>query len=224
MTKDDILTRVGKRLGDTSSDFLSEVLDPIFDDVMAELALKECIRSLHRVATFTFDEGVTDYSTSDKITGSANVYPRHVLDLKVPGWGYPGGILNRKRDEDWDIIRMSRGVTLSGTPEMWRLYPNERQFQIWPAPEADDCTDDVEALYIAPPTVLTSASELTELHAEHVPGIVAGMVWYGLPFQDETLVDRQSAFAQWEMFIGELRRDAKRENGRPVRIKYRRNA
>lgn len=222
MTKNEILTAAGQRLGDASTTFLQDVLSPIFDQVLAELAANDCLNnSLRRTATYSFVADQRDYSTMT-ICGLAMDYPLEITKLLVPTWG-AGGFLRREEEYNFDRWRLtntdSDGNPVTGQPRIWRLYPNDRTLQVDPVPSAD-YEDAFEVLYLAPPTALGLSDPIAEIHAEHMPVIIAGMIRYGFVFQDETLgFDAQTAPQFFELGMLRMKARLQRESGRPKRMK-----
>ena len=224
MTKLELITRVGERLGDTSADFLT-ILGRVFEDVLAELAANDCIKSLRKTATFTFTANTMNYDTR-VITGlAAGHYPMDIISLRIPSWQYAAK-LERFSEADFDnwrsIYTDSVGVAIPGAPKGWRLYPNDQQLQVIPVPRAQDViTNGVEILYLKPPAALASGDTITEIRDEHIPALIAGMRKHGLVFQTETLQDLPDAIREFENWKIRMRGEAQRERGRAIRTRYR---
>lgn len=222
MTKDDVIAETARRLGDSSSSFLT-ILGTVFDRVLDELAGADCLRALSKVATFTFTLNTRDYSTRT-ITGlSAPQFPRDIKRILVPRWGPDEGRIHRVSEEQYHEFRLrstkSDGTNQASRPRVWTLQPNEQQISFDPAPDADSViTNAGEVYYLAHATSLSGATEISEVRQSHIPALIGGMLKHGLVFQDETLVDRPLAVQEWELFKQRMRADAHRERGRAVRM------
>lgn len=241
MLKSAVLFQVGQRLGDTTTANLA-VLSPIFDEVIRELSLHDAIRSVHKTNTFTFVVNQQNYNTSI-ITGlSASapyVYPIDIVRLLVPAWGagfgtwWPwagdgisvgNGILTRLSPEEFVQYRLlwtdRDGVNVANTPRAWTLYPNEQQLQICPVADSDHL-EDFEIEYLSPPTTLADGDDITEIHLEHIPVVLAGCLKYGAVFKNETQVDMAAATRDWEIGIIRMKTHAQRRRGMAYRTEYR---
>lgn len=239
MTKLEVLTQAGQRLGDTTTDFLA-ILAPIFDEVRRELALHDAIRPLRQTATGTFVVNQQNYPT-DTLTGmGTGVFPMDVVRLIVPAWGsgfgtwWPwygndtlsigNGILSRLSPEEFVAFRLlwtdSSGNNVANIPRAWTLYPNEQQLQICPVAD-DDHLDNFEVEFIAPPATLANGDTITDVHLEFIPVLIAGIIKYGAFFKNETNVDVGAATRDWEIGIIRMKTQAQRQRGRAYRSLYR---
>lgn len=227
MTKQEILSAISQRLGDSTSGFEDPILSNIFDQVIAEMASRDCIRSLRKTATFTFTDSVRGYDTQTLTGLTGTDWPMDFVSLIVPSWGPSYGMLLRKSEEEFLQWRLEHtdtdGNPVTSKPRIWCLTPNEQTLQVDPVPGADDVppTDGVEAIYIAPPTVLALGDDLTEIRREFIPVIIAGAVKYGARFQDETLNDVPQATRDFETGMLRMRGQAQRDRGRTYRSTYR---
>jgi len=225
MTKTELITEVGQRLGDTGANNLT-ILGNIFDQVMREIAARGGLKQLRKVHSSAWMTASTmNYNTQSVITAVAS--PDYILDIisiRVPAWG-DQGFLDRMRDSLFEKYRHvytdSTGTLINGQPFGWRLYPNETQLQIIPAPDATAATATAEILYLAPPTALSGGSNITELRQEHIPWLLAGCVKYGASFQDETRNDIPRYTAEFEVGLRRMVGEATRERGKSTRGIYR---
>lgn len=212
MTRTEIVTEAGRRLGDTSAGFLAE-LDKYFDFVLGDLAAAEAIGSLRRLANMTVTTG-RFYQTDSALGLSANVFPYEILSLRVWNWGPSGLIPRAGSDEEFERERAQSNGTETGRFRMWRLYPNNRVIEVYPAGSANEVGETVEVLYIAPPSIITGSAEITEVQFEDLETIVYGLQARGAQAKDETAPDIQVVTALYE--VGKRRMWGRRYN-RPVR-------
>lgn len=225
MTKQQILDEVGRRLGDTSSNFVTTVLSPIFDHMLDEMATNDAIQSLRKTATFAFTAGTTSYSTQT-ITGlTGQIYPLEVRKLLVPRWGTEG-LLERLEEQEFDKWRLhwtkTDGTVQQERPMFWRLYPNYQTLQVLPSPRSADATANaVEITYVAPSSVLLDTDNIAEIQRQHLHVVIAGMIKHGLVFQDETLTDAKTAYREFELGMQRMKNQQAREFPREFRTKYR---
>ena len=226
MTRTQLVGMVAERLGDSSTDFVADVLDGFFDRVLEEMATNDCLRSLRKVANFSFTAGDDTYSTRT-ITGLASPdFPVDLIRVMVPAWGSWAGMLTRLEEDAFLKFRLqyvdSTGALVTGQPAVWTLYPNEQQLYIAPAPAAEYViTNGVEVQYIAPPTAIASGADITEVRREHLSTIIYGMIAHGANFQDETLPDLASARPLFEAGMARMRAQNQKEPMRDHRIRYR---
>jgi hypothetical protein len=224
MTKNELVQRVARRLlmkGDT--DFETTVLEPIVDDVIRELAQRDAIGALRKSTTFNLVQSQQNYDTRT-ITGlSAPDYPAEIRRLIVYAWGWTEGRLVRRSDPEFERAMLEDGSTYEARPRIWRTYPNEQQLQVYPLPDADNDAAVVTIEYIAPPTVLGTATEISEIRDEDLPTIMAGVYRYGVAFQDETITDQRRADLLFEQGIQRMkaRRERARFAGRRRQVSYR---
>jgi hypothetical protein len=176
VTKDDIIQQVGRRLTSISST-LNTIVGEVFDFVLADLASRGAISALSKEATFTLGAaGVYQYNTRT-ITGlAAPHYPYRVQALLVPAWGYPDGVLVQVDKQTFDAAQL--GNTTYGRPRMWRIYPNETQLEMWPPVDAANAAASARVFYLAPPTSISGATEITEVRFEDLNTLVNGCLYW----------------------------------------------
>lgn len=224
MTKQDVLTEIGQRLGDTSSGFQG-VLAPIFDEVIRELSSHDAIATLRRTHTFNWVTNQRDYNTQFVTGLTGNDYPIDVIRFVVPAWGNQEGFIERVSELEFEGYRLantdSSGNPVLFRPAMWRIYPNQTNVQFDPVPDVYSTGFTVECFFLAPPTTLGLNDPIVEIRLEHIPFIIAGCVKYGLVFQDETIIDRNTAIQDFEMGIIRMKTQNQREKGRGSRTVYR---
>jgi len=209
MTRDEIVTEAARRLGDTSTSFLAEI-DKAFDFVLQDLAANECISALRKVnATQLVVLDQLDYDTL-LLTGSTTPdYPIELISLRVWAWS-PFSLLIKTNDRLFEANRSLDGEAIRGRPRMWRTYPNEATVQLWPRADGDNAGETLEALYVAPPTAISGATQLTEIRREHIEVIVNGLQSRNALFLDETITDPSIA---WQLYLaGRDRMFARRHN------------
>lgn len=225
MTKNDILEQIEERLGDSSAGFTT-ILGKVFDRVLEELAANECIGQLRKEASYQFTAGTTSYDAGTICglsAGPPQVYPIRVEKLHVPSWGFEGRLEKVEDEGKWDALIATYGATLSARPKWWRVYPNETQIQAFPVPTSDDTTASaLKVLHWAPPAALGVNDNIAEIRNENLHVIIAGCVWYGLVFQDETLVDKDRALVEWRTGMAMMKGQQRRARyGDVQRIRFR---
>lgn len=225
MTRSELITQVAERLGDTSTSFKDDVLSDFFDRVLEEMATNDCIRSLRKTTTATLTAGDSTYDTRTLTGMSAPDYPVDIIRLLIPALG-TSGMLTRLEEDDFLHHRLSYidsdGNLISGQPQVWCLYPNEQQLYISPAPSSDYVTSNsLEVHYIAPPTVIASGTEISEIRREHLTTVIYGMIAHGANFQDETLPDLRSARQMFEAAMYRMKVQNNKEPMRDKRVRYR---
>jgi len=224
MTKNEVLAEVGKRLGDDSANFLSDVLSPIYDETVFEMAANGCILTLRQTTTFSLVYNQRDYSLDAASGLGTDIFPIEVQKLIVPQWGV-AGILERKEERDFDAIRISHtdstGAAVPGQPRIWRIFPNETNLQVDPVPDAASAVS-CEITFIAPPTILADGDPVAEIRRQYIPVVIAGMMTHGLQFQDETvtnLFDGKTAPVFFEAGMARMKERSFAEPGRAKRVK-----
>lgn len=222
MTREELILLAATRLGDESTDFLED-LDPLFDDVLRDLAASDALLLLRKTAQFT---PVADQRTYDTrtITGlSSPDYPKRILSLVVANWSPWAVIDQADNNEQFERLRYSTDPTLSSRWRIWRLYPNETTLEVWPPADAaavDDAgANGAEILYEAPPTSLGDTDEIEEVRQEDLETLKWGIIARAAHFRDETLALADLALQHYER--GKARIWARTHNGRPGRIEPR---
>jgi hypothetical protein len=69
--------------------------------------------------------------------------------------------------------------------------------------------------YLKNPTSLASGDELEDIHIEDIPTVVNGLIYYGAPFRDESLMDVERAGALYQQ--GKLTMWGRTHNGQAGR-------
>ena len=221
MTKGEIITLAARKLGDTSAAFIADVVSPFLELVLLELASNESIEQVRKSVDFEVVSGQRGYSTRE-ITGQVAHSPMAIEQIMVYAWGPTHARVPRLDWEQFQALRVDGGETQTGMWQAWRLFPNSDNLEVYPPAGAAEAVDDndntvlAQVVYVASPRSYLDTQELPDIHAEDIPAIVAGMVKHGAPFGDETMVDAQMIFQQWEM--EKARMWGRRWNGRPGRI------
>jgi hypothetical protein len=225
VTKAEIAELAGKRLGDTSNDangFLP-ILREVLDQVIDELAANECIGSLRREASYQFTAATSTYNSGTACGLASGLYPTRIEKLRVPAWEVESEVVKIEDEELFDSYVAQYGPTYQNRPRWWRIYPNEQTIEVFPVPRSDDTTASaLKILYWAPPDVLEDADDIVEINRLNFHVIIAGLVWHGLPFQDETLMDRDRALMEWQSGMVAMRSQQQRARyGDIRRARYR---
>lgn len=200
MTRLEIVTAAGRRLGDTSSAFLT-ILDGFFDDVLRDLAQAECISEWMQENDFDLVEAQEDYSTLVITQLAGNVSPVKILRIWIPGAGGAGAPpLFRQADSDYEYEALRAGSSdAQGTPRLWRIWPNWTTVQLWPPVDAGNAGVNLgKVQFLSHPTAIASGAELTEVPTEDFETVVLGIVARGAPFRDETMGDVDQALQLYE--------------------------
>lgn len=220
MTKAEILNLAGLRLGDNSTAFVDTVLSPLFTLVLLDLASAECIELVKRTAEFEVVAGKRGYSLQE-ITGQTPHPIMRALQLRVYEWSSMQPEF--RPDQTFEEIRMSQGEAATGKWRAWRVFPNSRNLEVTPPAGADDAVNATTGLpvmaqltYIANPRSYGDDVDLTDLHAEDIPCIVAGLLKYGAPFGDQTMETLPSDMVEWETKKREMY--GRRWNGRAGQV------
>lgn len=220
-TKRDILAQAGRQLGDTSDNFRDDILGPAFDFVLAELAAWECIESVRRVHTFQIRAGVREYETRE-ICNLTPHYPADVLSLTVPTWGPLTGVIYKSAD-DRDFMRLKLQTSPPATPadqwRVWRLWPNHRILEVWPAAGTDFDGIDFETAFIAPWHAITLDDDVLDIQQEDMQCITLGIQTQGATFSEMLHQDRALLEMKYE---SAKKRMWGRRHVRPGRIHDRR--
>lgn len=226
MLKSDVLQECGSRLGDTSAGFLG-ILSKTFDFVVMELAQLDCIQALRKTGTFVFSSGtassgIANFSTRTIAGLASPLYPSAIHRLFVPAWASPLGLLQRQADDLFESYWLANGITYTGRPRIWRVYPNEQQLQVWPVADTDNTAATCLFEYSAPPTTLADGADVVEIQFVDIPTVLAGLYRHGVKFQDETIRDMQAAESMWGQGVAimKARRVKAQFTGRRVQIRY----
>lgn len=215
MTRDEIVAEAARRLGDTSTGFLAEV-DAAFDFVLGDLAAHEAISPLRRLANMTVTTG-RYYQTDTALGLGANVFPYEIFTLRVWAWSPDSLIPRAGSDEEFEQLRAAEGEDITGRFRLWRLYPNNRVIQVHPPGGAEEAGATCEVLYVAPPSIITGATELTEVQYEDLETIVYGLQARAATMKEETAGDMQIAEALY--VAGRQRMWGRRKNRRVRQIR-----
>lgn len=220
MTKAEILNLAGLRLGDNSAAFVDTILAPLFTLVLLDLASAECIELVKRTAEFEVIEDKRGYSLQE-ITGQTPHPVMRALQLRVYEWGsaqpkfWP--------DQRFEELRLGQGETATGKWQAWRVFPNSRNLEVTPPAGEDDAVNETTGLpvmaqltYIANPRSYGLDVDLTDLHAEDIPCVVAGLVKFGAPFGDQTMETLPLDAAMYETMKREMW--GRRFNGRAGQV------
>jgi hypothetical protein len=223
MTKDQLVTRIGHRLGSTTTNFLtlvSECLDQVLQELAARGAVKQH-RQTRSSAWMTLD--TVSYSTRTICNVSTPDWPLDIESIFVPAWQAAGWLVNVSdlEFERWQAAATtSSGANVTGYPRVWRMYPNESQVQIMPAPHAEAAAATVVTTYLKPLTALSGSDAIEQIRQEHFEYVVAGVLAKGATFQDETRTDLVKAARDYELGIRKMIAEANRRRGRLIQPVY----
>jgi hypothetical protein len=196
-TKREILLQAGRELGDTSDNFIVDILAPALDFVLRDLTAFECVEAVRTTAMFRFREGVTDYETRE-ICHLTSHYPADIVSLTVWPWGLNWGQIKkaenndefeRARLQDWDP---ETGASLAqlGRVTLWRLYPNHHNLQVHPAVDSTHA-DECEILFIRPWQAIELDEDVLDLQEEDIDCAMLGVKCRGQYFAEQLQADRQ---------------------------------
>ena len=213
MTRDEILALAGTDLGDTSADFLTDVLNPAFDRVLADLAQHEAIGAVQRSHPFTVSQDARVYDTRE-ICGLGQQYPVAVLTLRIWAWGAEGAP-REASDTEYERRRFTDGEDQRGRWQLWRLYPNIRLLEVHPPADADNAGAECEILFLASPQSIARDDDLIEVLADDVETVTQGLIAHGGDFFEG--MDKAAALALYMQ--GRSRMWGRRFNSRPLRVR-----
>lgn len=208
MTRAQIVAEAARRLGDQTTEFLSEV-DAAFDYVLNDLAAHEAIGDLQRIHSTALVADQRDYSTRTLTGLTAPDWPDRILSLRVWAFGVDS-LLQQVSDAAFEAQRALDGEDATGRPRLWRCYPNSRTVQLHPPADDESDGELLEVLYLAPPTAVASNADLDEIRREDLETIVFGLQARLAPFLDESVADPNLA---WQLYAaGRDRMWARRHN------------
>lgn len=201
-----LVTEAARRLGDQSAPFLTEV-DAAFPFVIDDMAAREAISELRKTANFTVVLNQEDYSTATMVGSTAPDYPLYIEKLYVPSWGMDS-IPEAENDTDYDRYKQGRFNTvppqIAGTWQVWRLYPNEAQIQVWPPADADHAGANLAYVtYVATPTINASGAETAQIRRIFQETVVYGLMARSAEFKDETADDFER---YWQLYLDAVNR------------------
>ena len=200
MTRREIITEVGNRLGDTSDEFVLKVVNPSFDFVLLDLAQRECIGPLRRRAVFAAIAEQRDYETREICRLEPPHYPHDVEKLVVYGWGLPDGRVPRAQsDREFEEMRLLQGDGMRGHWQLWRLFPNNRRLEITPPTSVVDDGVAVEITFTIAPRLLGLDEDLIDLHLEDIPTVIQGLRAVAALFAEQTQSDQATALPLYEV-------------------------
>ena len=186
MTKNEILAEAGRRLGDTSTEFLTTRLSPAFDMVLRDLAAYEAIAALRCVSVFAVEQDVRVYdmlSVTKQLT-----YPMRVVSVTVYGWGTSGEI-QEARDDELKKLRLLQGEDTRGYWQLWQAEPNTRRLLVQPPAGEDEAGADCEIVFDASPNILSDEQGIEDILDEDLETIVYGLQMRLAPFGEDTAGD-----------------------------------
>lgn len=215
MTKLEIITEAGRRLGDTSTEYLS-ILSNIFNFVLIDLSAGELIDALHKQATFAITEDARTYNTRTITALSAPFYPLRILALDVPSWGYLSHVKQAENVLEFERFKGVYGEDYRDRFRMWRTYPNRETLEVWPPASAEAATATATVTYITPVETLDDGDDIEQLFHEDLETVVWGLVARGCPFKEDTGFDLASAYTLYEK--GKSAMWARKFNSAPGRI------
>jgi hypothetical protein len=226
MLKIDVLTECGRRLGDTSADFLN-VLSKAFDFVVLELAQLRAIGTLTRTCPLPFASGTANQGVLQLDTGplcglAAPLLPAQLNAIRVPGWGPTQSLLQRLPDWQFEELWLTHGAAHVGRPQLWRTYPSIARLEVWPVPDSANLSASGVLEFVAPPATLADTDPIAEVELTDIPTLLAGLYRHGVKFTDETIRDIAVAENMWGVGVAAMKtRLTLRElSGRPIQIRY----
>ena len=193
MTRDQIVAEAARRLGDTSTEFKAEV-DSAFDFVLSDLAHDELIGDLRQKQTATINASQRDYDTQTISGVAAPYYPTRIFSIRVWAWGAEG-FISRAPHWRFELERVADGDATTGRPRFWSVWPNDKNMQLHPPADATNAGASMEVEFMAPPSIITGPTEITDLRFEDLETVVNGLIARHAGFKDESLPDVQAAFA-----------------------------
>lgn len=200
-TRTALVTEAGRRLGDQSTQFLLDV-DASFPFVLDDMAAREAISELRKVANFNIVAGQENYDTA-VITGqTAPDYPLFLEKLYIPSWGM-SGYPEYLGDHEYDRYKAGSFNTvppqIASAWQVWRLYPNESQIQVWPPADADHSGVALaQVTYVATPTVNTAGQETAQIRRIFQEAVVFGLMARSAEHKEETQGDEQK---YWQLYL-----------------------
>jgi hypothetical protein len=198
MKRQDIVALAAKRLGDESAGYVA-TLDSFFDSVLRDFAEIEAIELLRKESPFDLVQDQENYSTRTMTGIVAPFYPLRILNVWVPTWGREGIVARATSDNEYMSFRQRITPLARGRFRIWQVYPNITTVRLWPPVDADNAGTGLGSIkYIAQPTTLGPTDDIVEIRYEDLEVIVNGLVFYGAPFRDETMlnVDRAGQLYQ----------------------------
>ena len=212
MKKQYILQECARRLGDEDPTFIAGPLSSAFSYVLQELAQAECLQMLRRSQTFlltdhscTVSGNVMNIATQQLLSLPVGQLPERISDdLLIIGIG-GGGRIRRTPDDTFTNAMLSSGVSQTGKPRYWLVYPNMAQIQLFPAPDADTLTRNIQMEWYAPVTLITDTADITEILWADIPTVLAGLYRIGITYRDETLNDMAVAEGRWQQGLFTMR-------------------
>jgi hypothetical protein len=188
-TKRDILLQAGRQLGDTSDNFLAEILAPAFDFVLAELTALEAIEAVTRTHTFALQQDVREYETRE-ICRLTPHYPADVLSLRVWTWGIVEGKIRKAIDREYEDQRLIDNPNTRGRWRLWRLYPTHRILQVHPPAGPLENGTDCEIAFIAPWSAIGLDDDVLDIQQEDLECVALGLQVKGAAFSELLQQDR----------------------------------
>jgi hypothetical protein len=185
MTKTEVATEAGRRLGDTSAEFLVDVV-ACFDFVLRDLHQHDCIGDFVKSYAGAGAMLVADqraYSTQTICGLTAPHFPDDILDLKI--WSY--GFEQPRRaatDPEFTSFRISQGEDTRGKPQLWRFWPNKQQIQVQPPADAA-AVAQMELTFIAPIASYAGNDQIADLRDQDLETVVQGIIWRMADFKED---------------------------------------
>lgn len=221
MTKLEIITLAARSLGDTSTAFINDAVRPFFELVLLDLANYQCIEPLRRSFDFHVIADKRGYSVKEitKQTPHPVMKAERVL---VYEWGASNQPCLTP-DSRFEEIRLREGEAARGKWKAWRLFPNSDNLEVTPPAGSDDAFDADTGLPVVAqltailhPRAYGDNDDVTEIFAEDIPVVVAGLVKMGAAFGDETLVTATADMLNYEQ--GKREMWGRRHNNRAGRV------
>jgi hypothetical protein len=127
-----------------------------------------------------------------------------VFKVFVPGWGYPDGILTKRRPERFLREMLSDGALLTGRPRIYMIFA-AKTLRLHPIPSADFAPvgpTALQKLYVwkyKDIAHLGQDDEITEITVKHTPLLISGAYAHGARF--DSLGDYTSTKQEYERHI-----------------------
>jgi hypothetical protein len=146
-----------------------------------------------------------------------------VFKVFVPAWGYPDGVLIKKRPEQFLKEMLSDGPTLTGRPRIYMIF-GARTLRLHPIPSGDFAPaipTDLQKLYVwkyKDIAHLEENDEITEITIKHTPLLISGAYAYGARF--DSLGDYNSTKLEYEKHIVDFFFDQENDSEAPRQTAY----
>lgn len=206
MKRQDVVAAAALRLGDQSTAYQT-VVDGFFDQVLRDLAMIEAIELLRVETAFDLVVDQENYATRTMTGMVAPFYPLRILNVWVPTWLQEGILHQASSDGDYLHFRQRYHFTPgNGTRcRTWQVYPNITTVRMWPPVDASNAGTGLGSVkYIKQAAAVASGDDIVEIREEDLGTIVNGLVFYGAPFRDETMLEVDRAGQLYQLGIRQM--------------------